>query len=331
MRDALDLCVGCKGCRRECPTGVDMAKMKIEFHAPVAARARADAAGARDRVPAALGAVGGAVALAREPARRAARPRAVVRSAGPACPRSARCRAGGATRSRGRCAATSWTPERADVILFVDTFTQYFEPENAHAALEVLRGGRVPRRDRGGVRTTMPTVRGRCAAAGRSWPRGSSTKRSARRAAWSGALAPHAARGAAIVGLEPSCLLTLRDEFLVLGLGEAAQTLAERDVPVRGIPRARVRGDGRLALPLGPLARNARAAARPLPPEGVRCGGAGGGGPEAGPRTGGRARRVELLRHGRQLRLRGGALRRLACGWPSCRCCPPCARPRRTR
>ncbi len=35
---ALDLCVGCKGCKRECPTGVDMAKMKIEFLAHYKAR-----------------------------------------------------------------------------------------------------------------------------------------------------------------------------------------------------------------------------------------------------------------------------------------------------
>ena len=33
MAETLKLCVSCKGCRRECPTGVDMARMKIEVQA----------------------------------------------------------------------------------------------------------------------------------------------------------------------------------------------------------------------------------------------------------------------------------------------------------
>ena len=48
------------------------------------------------------------------------------------------------------------------------------------------------------------------------------------------ALAPHVERGAYVVGLEPSCLLTLRDEFLVLGLGEPAQRLSTRALLIEG-------------------------------------------------------------------------------------------------
>src|SRR5205814_969312 len=66
------------------------------------------------------------------------------------------------------------------------------------------------------------------------------------------ALAPHVERGAAIVGLEPSCLLSLRDEFLVMGLGDAAQRLAERALLIEEFLAGEHRG-GRLHLPLAPL------------------------------------------------------------------------------
>ena len=139
------------------------------------------------------------------------------------------------------------------------------------------------------------------------------------------ALGPYVERGMPVVGLEPSCLLTLRDEFTRCCRARPARRWPRARCCSRSSWRRRQRPAGS-RLPLKPLPQ-ARAAARPLPPEGVRRHGRDGAGAEADPRAGGRDDRVELLRHGRRVRLRGRALRGLDARWPSWRCCRPCAPP----
>ncbi len=54
MFETMDLCIGCKGCKRECPTGVDMAKMKVEFLGPLSPAPRVAIRRAADRIPSTL-------------------------------------------------------------------------------------------------------------------------------------------------------------------------------------------------------------------------------------------------------------------------------------
>ncbi|MBK7331364.1 MAG: FAD-binding protein [Betaproteobacteria bacterium] len=250
VRDALDLCVSCKGCRRDCPTGVDMARMKIEFRhqwqrkhgLPLRDRVIASLprwapwasrlpwlANLRDTLP------GGAWVA--------------ERIAGISSKRTLpRWR-----RDTFLASAGARDDERPDVVLFCDTFTDRFEPENAHAALAVLRaaGYRVAIA-RAAERDAYPS---RALCCGRTWLGAGlvdEAKREARRMVE--ALSPHVARGAAIVGLEPSCLLSLRDEFLAMGFGDAAVRLAGRAMLVEEF-LAGEHAAGRLRLPLGEIAQ----------------------------------------------------------------------------
>jgi Fe-S oxidoreductase len=140
--------------------------------------------------------------------------------------------------------------EQPEVVLFVDTFSNYHEPENAHAALAVLRAA--GRR----VAIAHPADGGaRPLCCGRTYLSAGlvdEAKREARRVV--AALAPHVAAGASVVGLEPSCLLSLRDEFLVMGLGEDAQRLAGSALLIEEY-LAREAKAGRLKLPLRSLAQ----------------------------------------------------------------------------
>ena len=104
-------------------------------------------------------------------------------------------------------------------VLFVDTFNGGFETENAMAAAQVLHAAGYK------VHTALKAGGHHCC--GRTYlAAGMIDQARTMLSALLDALLPLAEAGIAIVGLEPSCVLTLRDEALVLGLGAKAQTVA---------------------------------------------------------------------------------------------------------
>jgi FAD/FMN-containing dehydrogenase/Fe-S oxidoreductase len=217
LAETMHLCVSCKACRRECPTGVDMAKMKLEV---TAARAERHGVGLRERL------IAGLPRLA--PTLAALAPLANLRNRIPVLRRLGE-------RGLGLSSARSLPAWRRDafrdseaaahapanpvgtVMLLADTFNRWFEPENLRAAVRVLGAA--------GFGVVMPQAGGSPLCCGRTWLAAGMIERAraeARRtlAACAGEMP--------VIGLEPSCLMTLRDEFRALLPGAAADALAGR-------------------------------------------------------------------------------------------------------
>lgn len=231
VREAMDLCVGCKGCKRDCPTGVDMSKMKVEFlqhykaqhghtlqdklvaHLPEYARWAARLApvlNLRNRMPLLAAMTEKLLGLSAQRSLPQWQTQHFFNT--PARPEHA-------TASRAEVLAA----ERG-VVLFVDTFNGYLESANAHAAVKVLQAA--------GYTVHVATKLkddGQHLCCGRTYLATGMVERAREKASEVvQSLLPFAERGLAIVGLEPSCLLTLRDELLVMGLGEGAQKIAQQ-------------------------------------------------------------------------------------------------------
>jgi FAD/FMN-containing dehydrogenase/Fe-S oxidoreductase len=259
MADTLALCVSCKACRRECPTGVDVARMKIEVlfaraqefglslhdrlvgylprYAPIAARVPW-LFNLRDALP---GAARVSETLAGFSARRPL-PRwradyfrdGPLRSPPPLWGRSiARSAIGRGVKHPHDQTDTplpipppqggrDGAAARGEVVLFVDTFNRYFERENVDAALAVL--GAADYR----VEIAKPADQStRPLCCGRTFLAVGAVEEARREAERSvAALAPFVERGVPVVGLEPSCLFGFRDEIPALLRSDAARRLA---------------------------------------------------------------------------------------------------------
>lgn len=246
MYETLDLCVSCKGCRRECPTGVDMARMKIEF---LHHYRRRHGWRRKDRIVAELPRFAPYLSWTNLPAR--------LRNAVPLLARAAEKVTGfSARRPIPVPAARPFADDRlrrkgapplGEVVLFVDTFNRYFEPENARAAVRVLTAAKYD--------VVFPVIRDgrRPLCCGRTYLTAGmidEAKREASRII--AALEEPARRGIPIVGLEPSCLLTLRDELLSIMPGEAANAIASQALLFEEF-LVREKQAGRLQLDLHPL------------------------------------------------------------------------------
>jgi FAD/FMN-containing dehydrogenase/Fe-S oxidoreductase len=250
MAETLKLCVSCKGCRRECPTGVDMARMKIEVlsarakkfghslrdylvgwmprYAPIASKVPF-LLNLRDIIPGAAKLTEGLTGFSA--ARKLPRWRRDIFAKN----------------------VTSIGPlDGAPVVLFIDTFNRYFEKENAEAALDVLLAGGYR------VHLAVPNDGNKrplcCGRTFLSVGRVDLARQEAERVL--DALKLFIEADVPVVGLEPSCVFSFRDEVPAIIRDDRARRLAKNFLLFEEFI-ARETDAGRLNLPLAPVAGKA--------------------------------------------------------------------------
>ena len=245
LHEVMDLCLECKACKAECPANVDMAKLKYEFLAHYYA---AHGLPLRNRL------FGRIERLSRLGSRLAPLSNWIAAS------RPHRWlleRFVGIDRRRplptfAREPFTAWfrkrgaggTGERGEAVLFHDTFVTYNAPGIGRAAVNLLEAG--------GYRVVL--VDRKCC--GRPLISKGMLEEAREHSRWNVAhLAPYARRGVPIVGLEPSCLLTLRDETVDLVRTEEARAVARQSFLLEEF-LVRERGRG-LELPFAGNGRRA--------------------------------------------------------------------------
>jgi len=245
LHEVMDLCLECKGCKAECPSNVDMAKLKYEF---LYHYYEANGLPLRNRLFGRIERLNRVLSrlptianwMTSVPFNRWLMEKIVGIDRRRPLPALA-------TQTFTDWFATHQLPPvapRGDVVLFHDTFVTYNTPEIGRAAVELL--------ETAGYRVIL--VDRKCC--GRPLISKGMLAEAREHAGWNvERLYPYARRGVAIVGLEPSCLLTLRDEWVDLLRTDEARTVAAQSALLEQfLLRERERG---LTLPFKPGPREA--------------------------------------------------------------------------
>ena len=245
IKDVMELCVSCKACRRECPTGVDMAKMKIEF---LSAYKKRVGHSLRDLAVAYLPKYAATISsIPLLPSllnlRNHFAPIAKLQEwvMGISAQRSLPIWKSRTFWSQKKAPSYQYSPTQLasqdgkGVVLLADTFNAYFEDENLQAAIKVLEAAgyqvHIPHKSKDKNSNANATAQNTCSkefCCGRTYlAAGMVDQAKATLGELVGHLAPYAEMGIPIIGLEPSCLFTLKDEALVMGLGEQAISVSK--------------------------------------------------------------------------------------------------------
>ncbi|MDC0395275.1 (Fe-S)-binding protein, partial [Alphaproteobacteria bacterium] len=228
MQETLKYCVSCKACKRECPTGVDMAKMKLEV---TSLRAAAKGVSFKDKL----------IAYLPDYAPIASKLSFIMNLRNnwyPIAYITEKITGFTAKRDLPVWRADYFrdnevsqkrddkkdTDKKMPVILFVDTFNRYFEPEIIRAASRVL--------DAAGYHVFIPRASNdKPVCCGRTFLSAGMIDQAKKKAEMLvSTLAPFAEQQIPIVGLEPSCLLALRDEVVSLLSSKQAEQVAKMAV-----------------------------------------------------------------------------------------------------
>ena len=214
VHESLDLCLACKGCASDCPTGVDMATYKAEvLHQTYRGRRRPVTHYSLGRLPLWARAASRAPRLVNAVMRAPGVSRLALGAAGVDRRRSLPAFARRSFR-RSRLAAGPGTG--SPVVLFVDTFTDHFSPAVAEAAVRVLEAA--------GFDVEVMEQQRCCGLTWITTGQLDTARRLLDRLV--GVLTPRAEAGIPIVGLEPSCTAVLRSDAVELLGSPAARSVA---------------------------------------------------------------------------------------------------------